>query len=640
MRAGCSFRESPTRPWERPRRRDAGVAIVLQELNLVETLSVAEQVFFDALPTRLGFIDRAALRARARAALGRVGLQDLEPERPVGSLGVGQRQMLAVAAALARPCRVLILDEPTAALSEHEAERLFAEMERLKAKAQRSSISPTGSRRSAAWPTESRCCATGGRWPRGGAARRRARSSCSSWSGASPRRRQRRAERGAEPGDSIRVLRVRGLRRGPALQATWASTCGGARSWAWPASWVRGGRRRCGRCSAPTAPRRGEIELRGRRLPRPFRSPKEAVGQGLALVTENRKDEGLLLPLSVRANLTLARLPELSRRGFVRAEAEATAAGRLVSRLGVKCASVDQPVGQLSGGNQQKVVLGRWLDRDFDVLLCDEPTRGVDVAARAEIHELLRELGRRGKALLVVSSEIEELRALCDRIVVLRAGRVTATFERESFEPGRDPRGGAAGERRPKRGRVSGGGREYLGLGLALAALVVVFGALTDHFLSRATFAAIASQVPAAILVAVGMTFVLIVGGIDLSVGSVLGLAGAVLGACLGTLGLSLPAGLLATLLAGLLCGALNGGMSVYLGLPSFIVTLGMLEIARGAAYTVSHSQTAYIGARVEWIAEASVLGLSLPTLLALAMAGRSASSSSRGPSSGATWWR
>jgi ribose transport system permease protein len=168
---------------------------------------------------------------------------------------------------------------------------------------------------------------------------------------------------------------------------------------------------------------------------------------------------------------------------------------------------------------------------------------------------------------------------------------------------------------------VSGAWRDYLGLGLALAALVLVFGALTDHFLSRATFAAIASQVPAAILVAVGMTFVLIVGGIDLSVGSVLGLAGAVLGASLGPLGLSLPTSLLATLLAGLLCGTLNGALSVYVGLPSFIVTLGMMEMARGAAYTVSHSQTAYLGARVEWIAETTVLGLSLPALVALAAA-------------------
>jgi ribose transport system permease protein len=168
---------------------------------------------------------------------------------------------------------------------------------------------------------------------------------------------------------------------------------------------------------------------------------------------------------------------------------------------------------------------------------------------------------------------------------------------------------------------LNGAWRDYLGLGLALVALVFVFGMLTEHFFDRATFATIANQVPAAVLVAVGMTFVLIVGGIDLSVGSVLGLSGSVLGVCLGPLGLSLPLGLLASLLTGLLCGGLNGLLTVRVGLPSFIVTLGMMEIARGAAYTVSHSQTAYLGARVEWIAEASLLGVSASTLLALTVA-------------------
>jgi ribose transport system ATP-binding protein len=154
----------------------------------------------------------------------------------------------------------------------------------------------------------------------------------------------------------------------------------------------------------------------------------------VALISENRKDEGLLLPLSIRANLGLARLRLFSRHGLVRREKEDAAAQAVVSRLGVRCTSVEQTVGHLSGGNQQKVAFGRWLARDFDVLLCDEPTRGVDVAARAEIHGLLRGLASAGKAILVVSSEIEELRALCDRIVVLRAGRVAAVFEREDFD--------------------------------------------------------------------------------------------------------------------------------------------------------------------------------------------------------------
>jgi len=169
---------------------------------------------------------------------------------------------------------------------------------------------------------------------------------------------------------------------------------------------------------------------------------------------------------------------------------------------------------------------------------------------------------------------------------------------------------------------VKAAAREYIGPAMALGALVLAFASVTEHFFSRATFAAIASQVPASILVAVGMTFVLIVGGIDLSVGSVLGLSGAVLGAALGPLGLPLPVGLLVTLVAGLACGAVNGALTVYVGLPSFIVTLGMLEIARGGASIVSHSQTAYLGARVEWMAETTRLGLSLPTLLALAVTG------------------
>jgi ribose transport system ATP-binding protein len=177
----------------------------------------------------------------------------------------------------------------------------------------------------------------------------------------------------------------------------------------------------------------GEIELRGHQLSRLFRTPREAVRQGLALVTENRKDQGLLLPLSIRTNLTLTRLSELSRGGFVRLGAEKAAAEALRSRLGVKCDSLEQPVEQLSGGNQQKVVLARWVDRDFDVLVCDEPTRGVDVSARAEIHGLLLELARAGRSVLVVSSEIEELLSLCDRIVVISAGLVTATFARDSF---------------------------------------------------------------------------------------------------------------------------------------------------------------------------------------------------------------
>ncbi len=408
-----------------------GVAIVLQELNLVETLTVAEQVLFGSIPSRLGFVDRRALREQARVALGRVGLLELEPKRSVSSLGVGQRQMLAVAAALAAPCRVLILDEPTAALGEHEAERLFAEMERLKGEG--AAILYVSHRLEEVRRLAD--CVTVLRDGRVVATRQRGETTNAElvqlMVGREPGSRTAAGALSARSVDP--VLRVRGLRRGETLRDVgfdlWRGEILGL------AGLMGSGRTETVRAIfGADAVEAGEIELLGQRLPWLFRSPKEAVLHGIALVTENRKDEGLLLSLSVRANLTLTRLGQLSRRGFLRPGAERAAARALVSRLGIKCASVEQPVGELSGGNQQKVVLGRWLDRDFDVLLCDEPTRGVDVAARAEIHELLWELARSDKAVLVVSSEIEELRALCDRIVVLSAGRVAGTFEREGFD--------------------------------------------------------------------------------------------------------------------------------------------------------------------------------------------------------------
>lgn len=167
-------------------------------------------------------------------------------------------------------------------------------------------------------------------------------------------------------------------------------------------------------------------------------------------------------------------------------------------------------------------------------------------------------------------------------------------------------------------GRAPGALREYAGLSLVVLALVAVFGLATDHFLTVFTFRSIANQVPAALVVAVGMTFVLVVAGIDLSVGSVLGLSGAVLGSCLVDLRLGLPLAAAAGLGTGLVCGALNGLVVVRWGIPSFIVTLGMMEMARGGAYLASDSRTRYVGAAVERLAEASVLGLSAPFLLAL----------------------
>lgn len=163
-----------------------------------------------------------------------------------------------------------------------------------------------------------------------------------------------------------------------------------------------------------------------------LRSPKAAVQLGIGFLTEDRKSQGLLLPKPVRMNVTLARLRDelLGVCGWLRRDKETAVAEDWVTRLGIRCSSVEQRAGNLSGGNQQKVILARWLYRDCSVLICDEPTRGIDVGAKFEIYRLLDQLAGTGKGIIVVSSDLKELLGLCDRIAVLSAGRLVKVFDR------------------------------------------------------------------------------------------------------------------------------------------------------------------------------------------------------------------
>jgi ribose transport system ATP-binding protein len=154
------------------------------------------------------------------------------------------------------------------------------------------------------------------------------------------------------------------------------------------------------------------------------------VRNGIAFLTEDRKEQGLLLRLAVRVNITLSRLRDVSRFGWVNIADERSVAGRYINALGVRCSSIDQPVNELSGGNQQKVVIAKWLYRDCNILIFDEPTRGIDVGAKFEIYDMLTKLAEKKKAIIFVSSDIKELMAVCDRIMVMSAGRVAATFAR------------------------------------------------------------------------------------------------------------------------------------------------------------------------------------------------------------------
>ncbi len=402
----------------------AGVVMVLQELNVIGTLTVAENIFLNRLPRRAGFIDFGELNRNARRALERVGLRDLNPAIPAGRLGVGQQQLVEIAGALAHRCRLLILDEPTAALTDPEIERLFENIQRLQAEgvgiiyishrmdeirriAGRVTVLRDGRRVAThqareVTPMELVREMVGHDLPerKGGQER------------PSGKVGLRVAKLNA--GERVRDVSLE-LRRGEIVGLAGLIGCGRTET-------LRA-------IFGADAKDSGEVYLGDSPEPLKIQGPADAVRCGIGMVPEDRKDQALLLGQSVRVNTTLATLPRHAKGGvWLDRDAETQTTATLGERLAVRCVSWEQAVAELSGGNQQKVVMARWLARQCSVLLFDEPTRGIDVAAKDLIYQLLRDLASEQKAILVVSSELTELMALCDRILVMSAGKIAAEF--------------------------------------------------------------------------------------------------------------------------------------------------------------------------------------------------------------------
>lgn len=427
--SGTMFLENA--PFAPASKRDAenrGVQIVQQELCLIPTLSVAENLFLSRMPHRLGVIDRRKLQHRARLALDRVGLQEINPETPVRRLGIGQQQLVEIAIALDRDCRVLILDEPTSALSIREADNLFRWLDQLRDQgigivyishrldevkqiADRVTILRDGrhicTRQTPGFSSDEMVDLMTGE-------------TAVSEDGA--RFQTYRTDRVG--------LRVDGMTRGSVVRDVSFSVQRGERFGI--AGLVGAGRTELLRLIfGADAADTGSIQIGDDDKPRRFHHPHQAVEAGLAMVTEDRKSNGLLLPLSICTNLSIAALSlHFSRKGLIRSTNERTIAAETNRQLDVRCQNIDQSVQTLSGGNQQKIAIGKWLLRRPNILLFDEPTRGIDVAARRKVYQLIESLAAEQKTIIMVSSDLEELLDNCDRIAVMSAGKLAAIFNR------------------------------------------------------------------------------------------------------------------------------------------------------------------------------------------------------------------
>jgi D-xylose transport system ATP-binding protein len=411
-----------------PEAERAGIGVIAQELALVPEMSVAENVMLGREPVARGLIRWDRLRAAARAALALVG-SDADPEAPVRTLGVGSQQMVEIAKALDKRSEILVLDEPTAALTETDAQRLLALVDGLRARGVSSiyishrleevfaiadritvlrdgrcvATAPTGE-----WTPERVIAAMVGRErtrfearPRGSPGKTAF--AVEDWRVADPDNPGRLVLDGvsfeAREGE---VLGIAGL-MGSGRTALLTSLFGLAR----------------GAVS-------GSLSVAGRAGRAPFRDPAEAMAAGLALAGEDRKRSGLVPDASVLENLTLPTLSRFRRGPFLDDGARARASGAQVEALRIRTPSLSARSGDLSGGTQQKVVLGKWLLARPRVFFFDEPTRGIDVASKAEIHDILGRLTGEGVAIVVVSSDLPELLSLSHRVMVLSKGRRTA----------------------------------------------------------------------------------------------------------------------------------------------------------------------------------------------------------------------
>ncbi|HOV75918.1 MAG TPA: ATP-binding cassette domain-containing protein [Candidatus Hydrogenedentes bacterium] len=563
----------------------AGIAVVHQEADLFAQMSLAENMLLGRGLVRWGpFVDWRATYGEAERIMSAMG-ESFDVRAEAGGLSVARRMMAGIAAAVSDRARVLFLDEPTSSLTLKEIENLFARirglrdagvgivyvshrLEEVLALCDRVTIMRDGE----TVETQPVSALTMDRM-------------VAAMVGRAVVYEQRRETRA--PG-AVRLRVERAASRSGAFHDVSLDVRAGEIVGLY--GFVGAGRSEFAQALFGIEPlASGAIAVDGETLA--VRSPRQAVRAGLAYLPEDRLVQGVFRTHPLRANASVAALRNLSIAGMVRARAERALAARIMREMNVRATSMEQPIGTLSGGNQQKVVFGRWQALNPRVILLDEPTRGVDVGAKGEIHKLIRDRAASGAAILLISSELPEIMALSDRVVTLSEGRITG-----SFVPGADgeeaiaaaavPRATEAGANTAAHPRPGAVARllRFRALGLlgfiAVLSLVMTVLKPAEFANARNLFDILANAAMPAIM-AQGAMLIICAGGIDISVGSMMGLvaAASALAAKAGApplacLGLAIAAG------AG--CGLINAGLSLAARIHPIIVTLAGLSIYRG----------------------------------------------------------
>jgi L-arabinose transport system ATP-binding protein len=401
----------------------AGVAVIYQELHLVPQMSVAENFYLGHMPAAMGWVRRGKMLEMARAQLAAIGEQ-INPRAKVASLPIAQQQMIEIAKALTRDARVLAFDEPTSSLSSREVDRLFEIIRRLRDQGR--VILYVTHRMEEVY----RLCGAATVLRDG-----RRVNTFASLSGVEPDTLVRAMvgrsisdvfryspRKIGEPVLEVQGLSGRGLTAGADLSVSRGEIVG-------IFGLVGAGRTELLRLIYGAAKSRGRVAVEGRT--RRIRSPRHAISAGITLCPEDRKKQGIIPVRSVEENINLSVRRHFSPLRFILSRRrERENASRFVQRLGIRTPSLSQRIKFLSGGNQQKVILGRWLGENLKVLLLDEPTRGIDVGAKSEIYSIIYELAAKGVGVLLVSSELPEVMGVCDRILVMRQGKLVADLPR------------------------------------------------------------------------------------------------------------------------------------------------------------------------------------------------------------------